>query len=91
MRRLALPLALLVIAALPADAMADIRFRGTSGQGRLVTLRTGDDGLVQRFAIRWRAPCRRPGFFFKTGTQTTPASPFEAAALPAARTTAAPP
>jgi hypothetical protein len=42
-----------------------------------VTLRTGDDGLVRRFAIRWGAPCRRPGFFFKTGTQTTPPSPFE--------------
>jgi hypothetical protein len=77
MRRLAAPLALLVFAALPADAMADIRFRGKSGQGRAVTLRTGDDGLVERFAIRWRAPCRRPGFFFRTGTQTTPASPFE--------------
>ncbi len=77
MRRLAVPLALLMIAALPADATADIRFRGKTGQGRLATLRTGDDGLVERFAIRWRAPCRRPGFSFKTGTQTTPASPFE--------------
>jgi hypothetical protein len=77
MRRLAVPLALLIVVLVPGDAIADIRFRGESGQGRLVTLRTGDDGLVERFAIRWRAPCRRPGFFFREGTQTTPASPFE--------------
>ena len=64
MRRLAIPLALLLVALVPADALADIPFRGKSGQGRLVTLRTGDDGLLLRFAIDWRAPCRRPGFQF---------------------------
>jgi hypothetical protein len=77
MRRLAVPLALLVMAAVPAEASADIHFRGKTGQNRVTTLRTGDDGLVERFAIRWRAPCERPHYFFTEGTQTTPASPFE--------------
>ena len=77
MKRIAAPVVVLLILAMPAQASADVRFRGKSGQGRLVTLRTGDDGLVERWAIRWRAPCRRPGFFYNTGTQTTPASPFE--------------
>ena len=42
--------------------MADIRFRGTSGQDRVVTMRTGDDGLIERFGIAWRARCQRPGY-----------------------------
>jgi hypothetical protein len=58
-------------------AQADVRFTGESGQGRTVNFRTGDDGLVQRFAIAWRADCRRPGYAYESGTQTTPASPFE--------------
>jgi hypothetical protein len=58
-------------------AQADVRFTGKSGQGRTVNLRTGDDGLVQRFALSWRADCRRPGFAYQAGTQTRPASPFE--------------
>jgi len=77
MKRLAMPLALVLIAAVPAEATADIRFRGKSGQDRLVTLRTGDDGLVERFAIRWVGHCRDPRFIYKEGTQTTPRSPFE--------------
>jgi len=76
MKRLAIPLALVLIAVVPAEATADIRFRGKSGQDRLVTLRTGDDGLVERFAIRWVGHCRSP-FVYKEGTQTTPRSPFE--------------
>ena len=58
MKRLAMSLALFLTAAVPAEAMADIHFRGKSGQDRLVTLRTGDDGLVERFAIRWVRQCR---------------------------------
>ena len=76
MKRLAIPLALVVVALLPADALADIAFRGKSGQDRLVTLRTGDDGLLLRFAIDWRAPCRRPGFGFSNRTAFRP--PFDA-------------
>ena len=61
MKRLAVPVALLLVLVLPADAMADTSFRGKSRQGKLVTLRIGDDGLLERWLIRWRAPCRRPG------------------------------
>jgi hypothetical protein len=66
-----------LLAGLAGAAQADVRFTGKSGQGRTVNLRTGDDGLVRRFAISWRADCRRPGYAFVSGTQTTPASPFE--------------
>jgi hypothetical protein len=72
-----MPLALFLMAALPAEATADIRFRGKSGQDRLVTLHTGDDGLVERFAIRWVGHCRDPRHIYREGTQTTPRSPFE--------------
>jgi hypothetical protein len=77
MKRMAVPLSLLLVAVLPAEAMADVRFRGRSTQDKVVTLRTGDDGLVERFAIRWVGHCRRPRFVYREGTQTTPASPFE--------------
>jgi hypothetical protein len=72
MRRLAAPLALFVLAAVPAEASADIRFRGKSGQERLVTLRTGDDGVPKRFGIYWRADCARPGFAFQSRTRFFP-------------------
>jgi hypothetical protein len=67
MRRLALPLALVLMVALPAGATADIRFRGKSGQGRLVTLRTDDGGTLERVGLRWSAPCdRSAGIFART-------------------------
>jgi hypothetical protein len=78
MKRFALPITVLVLAALPADAMADVRFRGMTGQGRLTTLRTGDDGFFQRFGIRWRADCRKPGFVFTSSTKMLP--PIDASA-----------
>jgi hypothetical protein len=58
--------AVVLAAALPAEAAADIHFRGESGQGRLVTLRTADDGMLERIGVRWLAPCRRPTFTFRT-------------------------
>jgi hypothetical protein len=58
-------------------ALADTLYVGKSGQGRTAKVRTGDDGRVERFAINWRADCRRPGYSYTTGTQTTPRSPFE--------------
>jgi hypothetical protein len=64
-------------AALAGAAHADIRFTGKSGQGRTVNFRTNDAGLMDRFAISWRADCRRPGYVYTSGTKTTPASPLE--------------
>jgi hypothetical protein len=72
MKRLAVAVAVLLVVVLPADAMADTSFRGKSGQGRLVTLRIGDDGLLERWLIRWRAPCRRPGFVLLSHTINLP-------------------
>jgi hypothetical protein len=66
-----------LMALAPADALADTLYIGKSGQGKGARVRTGDDGRVERFAIKWVADCRRPGFVFNSGTQTTPASPFE--------------
>jgi hypothetical protein len=72
MKRLAVPVALLLVVALPADAMADTSFRGKSAQGRLVTLRIGDDGLLERWLIRWHAPCRRPRLVLLSHTINLP-------------------
>ena len=58
-----------LMALVPANALADIRFRGQSGQDRLATLRSDDAGMVERFGISWRAPCRRPGFRYMHSTQ----------------------
>lgn len=78
MKRVAVPLALvMLVAALPAAASADIRFRGQTGRGALVTLRTGDDGLLKRFSVRWSAPCSESNYSFN---QTTPfRAPFDSA------------
>jgi hypothetical protein len=75
MKRVAVPLALVMLVALPAEAMGDIRFRGKTGRGALVTLRTGDDGVLKRFSVRWSAPCRESGFSFNQITPFRP--PFD--------------
>ena len=69
--------AIALVVALAGAAHADIRFKGKSGQGRTVNFRTNDAGLMERFAISWRADCRRPGYVYTSGTKTTPASPLE--------------
>jgi hypothetical protein len=71
-KRFAVPLALIMVATLPADALADIRFRGQSGQDRRVTLRTDDAGTLVRFGISWRAPCRTPGYRYRNWTKMIP-------------------
>jgi hypothetical protein len=77
MKRLAGLLVCVVSLALAPPALADAIYLGATGQGRTAKIRTGDDGRVERFAIKWRAPCERRGTFFVSGTQTTPQSPFE--------------
>jgi hypothetical protein len=69
--------AVALMVALAGAAQADIRFKGKSGQGRTVNFRTSDAGLMQRFAISWRADRRRPGYIYVSGTKTTPRSPLE--------------
>jgi hypothetical protein len=68
MRRLAPLAAVAGLAALAGPAMADIRFEGRTGQGRLALLVAEDDGVPKRGAIHWRAHCRRTGVLLPQGT-----------------------
>lgn len=42
------------------------------GQRLPVALQTLDDGLLKQFDIGWRAPCRKPGWFYKHETKILP-------------------
>jgi hypothetical protein len=44
----------------PAVSGANVRFVGETSQHRGVKVAVGDDGLVRRVSIGWRADCRRP-------------------------------
>ncbi|MDA0170873.1 hypothetical protein OJ998_17355 [Solirubrobacter taibaiensis] len=46
----------LLFAAVPAVAEAK-NYKGRSSQGRVVTLRTGADGIINKASVGWRAPC----------------------------------
>jgi hypothetical protein len=62
-----------MLLALPAGALADVRFRGESSQGRRVLVVSEDSGTPKRVQIVWRADCRRPGFrVLETTTFRTP-------------------
>jgi hypothetical protein len=61
----------IVVVALPAHAAADLRFRGKTGQGRLVTLRTDDAGMVEMVDIGWRSRCQ-PGGWSQGATKFLP-------------------
>jgi hypothetical protein len=63
MRALALALAMLV--AVPAVAGADT-WRGKTGQGRAVAVRTGDDDRVERVRVSWKAKCQRGTYMSRT-------------------------
>jgi len=58
-------LSTLLIAAAPADAKT---FRGKTNQGRRASLVTGADGVPTSVRVRWRAPCRQPGYRATGGT-----------------------
>lgn len=72
--RAALPLALaalVTVAALPSTAAAEKIFRGKTQQDRRVTLRVGDDDLLDRLRINWyTARCRQSGARFRHFTST---------------------
>jgi hypothetical protein len=74
-RSVAVSLVLTVAMAVPATASADIRFKGRTGQGGLVALRTGEDGVLKRFSVRWSAPCSDGRHFFNEITPFRP--PFD--------------
>jgi hypothetical protein len=59
---------------LPAVALASVGYRGNSSNGGLVTLRTNDRGVPQRFVIDWKAPCEQDGYTFTSSTTVVPES-----------------
>src|ERR1700754_132465 len=63
-------LAALLVTAAPAAAEAK-NYKGKSSQGREVKLRTGADGVVNRVALGWRAPCG-DGYRFNEHTTFRP-------------------
>ena len=77
MNRLAPALLVLLLLVLPAAALAAVGYRGNSGNGGLVTLRTNDRGVPQRFKIDWKADCEQPGYTFTSST--TDVTPFDTA------------
>jgi hypothetical protein len=64
MRRLAL---LACAALLAAPAAADAKtWRGKTKQGRMVSVRTGADDLVNQVRVGWRAPCKKGHYVSRT-------------------------
>jgi hypothetical protein len=62
-----LALATVCAAVLVAPAAADARtWRGTTKQGRAVSVTTGADGLVNQVRLNWRAPCRKGRYVSRT-------------------------
>jgi hypothetical protein len=56
-RTLVVCVVLAALLAVPAVASA-ARWKGKTDQGRVVTVRTGADGVVNRVFVRWKARCR---------------------------------
>jgi hypothetical protein len=63
MRTLALAVALVICAPAVADART---WRGETEQGRAVTVRTGDEGEVERVRVGWKARCRNGSYTSNT-------------------------
>ena len=52
---------------LAAPAMADAKtWRGKTKQGRMVSVRTGADDLVNQVRVGWRAPCKKGHYVSRT-------------------------
>ena len=65
MRTLALAVACAAVLAAPAQADART-WRGKTEQGRMASVRTGADDLVNRVRVGWRAPCRKGHYVSRT-------------------------
>lgn len=65
MRKLALAVACAALLVAPAAADAKT-WRGKTKQGRLVSVRTGADDLVNRVRVGWRAPCKKGHYVSRT-------------------------
>jgi hypothetical protein len=65
MRKLALALGCAALLAAPAAADAKT-WRGKTKQGRMVSVRTGADDLVNQVRVGWRAPCKKGHYVSRT-------------------------
>lgn len=65
MRKLALAVACAALLVAPAATDAKT-WRGKTKQGRLVSVRTGADDLVNRVRVGWRAPCKKGHYVSRT-------------------------
>ena len=65
MRTLALAVGCAVVLAAPASADARV-WRGKTKQGRMVSVRTGADDLVNQVRVGWRAPCQEGHYVSRT-------------------------
>jgi hypothetical protein len=65
MRKLASALACAALLAAPAVADAKT-WRGNTKQGRMVSVRTGADALVNQVRVGWRAPCKKGHYVSRT-------------------------
>jgi hypothetical protein len=65
MRTLALAIACAVLLATPAAAEAKT-WRGKTKQGRMVSVRSGADDLVNQVRVAWRAPCQKGHYVSRT-------------------------
>jgi hypothetical protein len=65
MRTLALAVGFAVVLAAPAAADAKT-WRGKTKQGRVVTVSTGADDLVNQVRVSWRAPCKKGRYVSRT-------------------------
>jgi hypothetical protein len=77
MTRVALALCAIACLVVPASAIAAVGYRGNSSNGGLVTLRTNDRGVPNRFTIQWKADCEQPGYTFTSSTADV--APFDTA------------
>lgn len=58
---------LICVAVLAAPTAAEARtWRGETEQGRVVSVRTGADDLVNQVRVGWRAPCRKGHYVSRT-------------------------
>ena len=78
---LMIPAVLATVAVAPAPASAAKTFTGKTQQNRPITVRVGDDGIVDNVRVSWRTRRCRSGEFLQDRTDFRP--PFDTATVDA--------
>jgi hypothetical protein len=60
---------LIVAGMAPPSARAAVNYFGETAQDRDIKVRVGDDGLIDRVKLEWRAGCRRPNRYVQDSTK----------------------